>query len=308
MIKHYTLLLTTTCLLAYNSSGQEVLFYEGFDNVEELFNHDWIKINRSNPLGEDTWGQGGYVGQTPASGEAGSYVHNSFMATTDAGVGVISDWLITPPVELMNGDIIGLQALSFVSSVYPDRVEVRISMNGGSDVGSDENSVGDFSTLVFSINPDLTTTGFPSLLDDEGNLLDSWTPFAGVVTGLSGATSCRIAVRYWVTDAGGAGNNSSSIGIDDLSATRGIVGLEEQATIQVGIYPNPAQELVRVDLPQQDGSFTVRILTATGQVALEQQLERSTTLDIRHLSSGVHLLEVRGQGTGAVAHTRLIKQ
>lgn len=88
---------------------------------------------------------------------------------------------------------------------YPDRLEVRTSTNGNSsDVGSTETSVGDFTTLLMSMNPTLTMTDSPN----------SWTQYTLTLSGLAGPTDGRVAFRYYVTDTD---VNADSIGIDTLS-------------------------------------------------------------------------------------------
>ena len=63
--------------------------------------------------------------------------------------------------------------------------------------------------LLLSVNPTLTTTGYPN----------TWTQFSSAISGLSGPTNAAIAFRYFVTDGGPQGANSSYIGIDTLRIT-----------------------------------------------------------------------------------------
>jgi hypothetical protein len=125
--------------------------------------------------------------------------------------GTISNWAILPTMSLNNGD-----TLKFYSRVptgggsFPDRLEVRLSDNGSSsDVGMTAASVGDFDTVLLTINPNLTSTGYP----------DDWTEFTVSLSGLGGPISGRLAFRYFVTDGGGFGDNSNYIGIDDVCVT-----------------------------------------------------------------------------------------
>ena len=74
------------------------------------------------------------------------------------------------------------------------------------NVGSSSSSVGDFSTQLLSVSPALATAGYPS----------AWTKLTATFSGLSGATSGRVAFRYFVPDGGASGSNSDFIGMDDL--------------------------------------------------------------------------------------------
>nr|HQV06453.1 T9SS type A sorting domain-containing protein [Chitinophagaceae bacterium] len=90
---------------------------------------------------------------------------------------------------------------------FADRVEVRLSENGAStSVGATESSVGDYTNLLFTINPTLDPSGYP----------DVWTQYTATVSGLAAPVMGRLAFRYYVTDAGPLGSNSDYIGIDDV--------------------------------------------------------------------------------------------
>jgi hypothetical protein len=69
--------------------------------------------------------------------------------------------------------------------------------------------VGDFSTLLLSVNPNLAT--------GIANYPNTWTQYTATVSGLAGPTSGRFAFRYHVTNGGPNGANSNYIGIDTLS-------------------------------------------------------------------------------------------
>jgi hypothetical protein len=84
--------------------------------------------------------------------------------------------------------------------------------NGGTNVGATNTSVGDFTNLLLTINPTLTTTGYPSV----------WTEYTLTVSGLAAPVPAgRFAFRYFVTNGGPAGANSDYIGIDNVVFTAG---------------------------------------------------------------------------------------
>src|SRR5262249_24998598 len=89
----------------------------------------------------------------------------------------------------------------------PDRLELRLSLNGGStNVGATDLSVGDFSTLLLTINPALALGGFP----------ENWALFSATISGLGGPTNGRFAFRYTVPDTS---INGDYIGIDTVRVT-----------------------------------------------------------------------------------------
>ncbi len=174
---------------------------EGFNNVATLT--DWLQINNSTaPVGTG-WFQGD---RFPAnSGPPNSYIAANFENT--AASGTISNWLLTPVVSLVNGAQFSFFTRTFVGDeLFPDRLELRLSTSGGSvDVGLTPESVGDFTTLLRSINPELGE-------DYPG----SWTQFIVTVGGVSELATGRFGFRYFVTESGPEGVNGDYIGIDDV--------------------------------------------------------------------------------------------
>jgi len=90
---------------------------------------------------------------------------------------------------------------------YPDRLELRLSANGSCDPGSRAQSVGDFTTLLESVNPDLVTGVYPQV----------WTRFSGKLKGLAGVESGCLAFRYFVTNGGPGAQNSDYLGVDTFA-------------------------------------------------------------------------------------------
>ncbi len=177
--------------------------YESFDDITTLTGNGWVMNNLSSPIGTTNWFQGNAFVFAAHSGSNSSYIGANY--NNIAGTGTISNWLLSPALLLANGDVISFYTRS-AGSTYPDRLEVRLSTNGVSaDVGSSATSVGDFTTLLLSVNPDLASGGYPS----------SWTQFTLTLSGLGDAASGRFAFRYYVTN-GGTGANSDYIGIDTV--------------------------------------------------------------------------------------------
>jgi hypothetical protein len=178
---------------------------EGFDTVLPT---NWVTTNNSNPVGRRTWFTGDSWGAFPShSGATSSYIAVNFDST--GNIGTISNWLITPEWSISTGDTLTFYTRTATNSFgeYPDRLQVRLSTNGAStDVGGNESSVGDFSTLLLDINPTLIRGVYPK----------AWAKFTVNVPALPSATTGRFAFRYFVTNAGSSGSNSDYIGIDTV--------------------------------------------------------------------------------------------
>lgn len=170
----------------------------------------WALVNNSNPVGTvATWGQGSSTVFPAFNGAPDAFAFANFNSVAASG-DVISNWLITPQITTINnGDKLAFYTRTTDASAFPDRLEVRLSTAGAStNVGATDLSVGDFTTLLISINPNLDPTpAYP----------DAWTRFEVTISGLAATATGRIGFRYFVEDAGPNGNNSDYIGLDAVT-------------------------------------------------------------------------------------------
>ncbi len=186
--------------LVYTGTG---VFSEGFDDITNL--PGWFFQNNSAPLGLTDWFQGNADVFPAHAGPATSYIGANFNNTS--GVGTISNWLLTPQLNLSNGDTISFWTRTPTGSIWPDRVELRLSLAGAStNVGTLATDVGDFTTLLLSVNPTLVQGGYP----------ETWTQYSATLAGIPAGATGRFAFRYFVTGGGPSGNNSNYIGIDTV--------------------------------------------------------------------------------------------
>jgi hypothetical protein len=197
------------CLLSFGSTFSQAI-NEGFSNVAGLTAAGWNQQNLSTPIGSNpNWVQGDPVNM-PFS--ANSLPANSFISAnfnSVVGAATISNWLITPMLNLNNGDVITFYTRG-TGSIYADNLQVRLSTNGSStNVGASNISVGDFSNLLLEINPTLNAALYPAI----------WTQYTITISGLASPTTGRIAFRYFVPNGGPSGTNSDLIGIDDFVYT-----------------------------------------------------------------------------------------
>lgn len=195
---------------------QSRTFVEEFDTVANLYAKGWVFNNNSKPQGAATWQQGVY-----ASGKLGfdGWPAYSYHASADeyafagyasgTGVATLSSWMITPPIEMRNGDKFSFYTRTYSGSTFPDRLQVRLNpTDETADVGFDSSTVGKFTRLIVDINPGLTTTGYPQ----------TWTKYEFTISGLPNTLlKRRIGFRYYVPNGGTTGANSNAIGIDQFS-------------------------------------------------------------------------------------------
>jgi hypothetical protein len=199
------------------STGTEVCSFgavttslsEDFDDLASLAVDGWLMVNNSALLGSTSWFQGDSAVFAARDGGGNAYIAADRNNAGDGGgADAISNWLITPEVELVDGKALSFASRTIASSTTPDRLQVRMSTNGSSsDVGSTPTSVGDFTTLLLDINPELSIGGYR----------ETWARFNAVVNGVGSPTMGRLAIRYFVSDAGPSGLNSNYIGIDSVA-------------------------------------------------------------------------------------------
>lgn len=213
--------LKNSCLILFsgflgfisNLSAQS--FTEGFETTSTFT--DWYFRNNSDTIASTTlaanWSFADPLTTFSAqAGSANSYLSCNYASSNNITTGAtLSNWLFTPSRTFSNGDVISFYSRITASpTAYPDRLEVRLSTAGsGLNVGTSSSSVGDFTTVLLTINPTLSSTGYPG----------SWTLYTATISGLGAPTTGRVAFRYYVTNGGPAGINSDFIGIDSYSYT-----------------------------------------------------------------------------------------
>ena len=230
-------------------------FTENMDAVGGLASRGWVVQNNSSPLGVQSWGQGSEA-FAAHMGSADSYASVNFESGADFAT--ISNWLIGPEVELVNG-----RSMTFYTRkvdegagpFFPDRLQVRLSMNGAStNVGATATSVGDFTTMLLDINPMYLDNGYPV----------AWTKFNATVSGVpalaeGGIVTGRFAFRYFVEFGGPTGFNSNLIGIDTVEYQSLSNDQDEDGV------PDECVELCAADfVPDPDGDGTVNVSDLLG--------------------------------------------
>ncbi|MCZ4320229.1 choice-of-anchor J domain-containing protein, partial [Aequorivita viscosa] len=190
---------------------QATLLTEDFDDITTLPGAGFTFVNASDVVGSTDWFQGNDAVFPAQSGASTAYIGANFNNTAGS---VINNFMITPVLNLENGDEIIFWTRVPTGSTFPDRLEVRISPDGANVDPTGPADVGSYTELLLEINPSLTVGGYP----------ETWTQFTVAITGLTGATDTRVAFRYWVTNGGPAGSNSDYIGIDTLTIEEGTGG------------------------------------------------------------------------------------
>lgn len=207
------------------ASGAFAQLSEDFDNVAGLVGAGWSSQNLSDTASATSWFQGNTTVFGPQA--TTGYVGANYQLTTGAlGTETISAWLITPILTIQTGGTLTFYTSTVPAPAFPDRLEVRMNTtNTGTNVGASSSSVGDFTTLLTTVNPGLTTSGYPN----------AWTQFTINITGVASPTSGRFAFRYFVPNGGPQGSNSDYIGVDTLRYTPPVPEPATMAALGLGV-------------------------------------------------------------------------
>lgn len=219
MKQNYTFLKCQLVLLLTASVTQaQTQINQSFSPPWSIALNGWANVNNSTPIGTSTWGQGNSVIFPAASGAANAYLGILYLTASQTASANISNFLITPTVSLSNGQIFQFATRTGVGSLYPDRLQLRMSTQGSSTlVGTGANSVGDFTNLLLDINPLYSASNSSVVSNGTVNgYPDTWTVYTTTLTGITGTVTGRFAFRYYVTNAGLNATNGNYIGIDDV--------------------------------------------------------------------------------------------
>ncbi len=273
-------------------TAQTTVYNYGFDSA---FSTDWIMTNQSTspPATPVLWSKASYTtASTPIfgsttgvipNGQAGGGNSFAIVNYTSTNTGTISNWLITPVVNVQDGDVVSIYTRKGTDGTtdYPDRLEVRYSTAATTVVPSTgPTDVGSFTNLGVSVNP---------------NLLDgfvypkTWTQYSFTVTGV-GTTpvAAKFAFRYFVTNAGPSGTNSDIIGIDTFSVTRSTMGTAEVSKSKLSLTPNPATDFITLSGIGKIKSVSVYDMSGKNiRVNIIDNI-----VDVKALNSGTYIINI----------------
>lgn len=177
----------------------------------------WAVRNQSTTIGTNTNCWNLFTAATPWVAHGGAnHTGANFNCTT--GANTISGWLISSQLNsLQNGNDVSFWTRKAATDSFADRLEVRLCLDSApgscglaGSTGATSTDVGNFTTLLLSVNPTLILGVYPV----------TYTQFTVTLAGLpAGLNAGRIAFRYFVTSGGPSGANSDIISIDDVLVT-----------------------------------------------------------------------------------------
>ena len=329
------LLLSLSLLsIAFTQAQQNVYNYGFSTNTADMLTAGWVQLNLSGSASATAlWSVANYAvvasvsTTTPANpfmdadysatgstcpiphdqtGADNSFALVNYASTTTTSTTgkTISNWLFSPVVNLQNGDVvsfytrIGKYSATNTAS-FADNLQVRMSTNGAATVAptSGAATVGDYTNLLVEVNPNLDLTSYPA----------SWTKYSYTVSGLTGPTDCKIAFRYYVTNAGANAANGDIIGIDTFSVDRPTASTESFFKNNLSISPNPTKGMLNITSTNNAVLNNAILTDIDGRVIKNINLNNvaNPMIDLSELNTGVYFLKVTTeQGVGT---TKVIK-
>ena len=202
-----------------NPAPRAIIADEGFDDITTLPGAGWILQNNSDGIGSTEWFQGNDAVFEAFDGATTAYIGANFNGTdggADGASGILSEWLVSPPIDFGTGASVSFYTRTATGSTFPDRLQVRVCPSGAcSNFGAAGEGTGDFTGLALDINAAEAGGGYP----------ETWTQFTVTnADGLPTSGTGRVAFRYYVHNAGPLGANSNFIGIDRVAIESGVQG------------------------------------------------------------------------------------
>ncbi len=297
MKKNYILILFAVLFSGLNAQ----ILSEDFDDFDSLFSrptHPWIMYNFS----QNNFGLGWFEGDSSSfsafNGDSNAYAASNFQIGDDTGSAELSGILITPIVNIKNGDSITFYsrvATNTAGSVtFADRLIIRINtVDAGADsvadMGDGKTFLDKYDSVLVDINPTLSTAPFPA------GMSVVWEKYTVIINKLTGANTrpSRIAFHYYNQDGGFAGSHSNYLGIDAVRITTsgGASSLNKTNTLnKISIYPNPAQNYIAIK--GFSGNVKASILTLDGRLIKSEVISNNGKIDIENLALGFYNLKI----------------
>jgi uncharacterized repeat protein (TIGR01451 family) len=170
-------------------------YTEGFSDHSVLTPAGWIVVNNATSPGDTSWATASSL--QAQAGPTTSLISANYRNAADHAS--TCTWLVLPPFhsELE----MSFWTMSIGDAQYSDRLYV-VRSAGGTNLGHCDDGFGDFTETLLVINQSL-----------GGDYPNAWTRYS--IPG--GTPGQRVALVYFVTDAGVAGSEGNLIGIDTVT-------------------------------------------------------------------------------------------
>ncbi|WP_339848014.1 choice-of-anchor J domain-containing protein [uncultured Dokdonia sp.] len=264
--------LMAALIVAFSMNSQNTLLDEGFDDIATLT--EYTVVNVSDDPNLDIL-QGSTTVFDSFDGDPTAYLGFNFNAT---GGSVIDLYVITPELNLSNGDELTFYTRTATASNFPDRLEIRLDTDASGTAPTSSDN-GSYTELLLEINPTLTIGGYP----------EDWEQQVVTISGLpDGGLVTKVAFRYWVTDGGPLGSNSNYIGIDRLVVDAAL-STEDILSSNLNVFVDSKQ----LKINSSESLTEMKLFNLLGQNVKTVSLEgNSNTVDLSLLPTGLYVSQI----------------
>lgn len=170
----------------------------------------------------------------------------------------------------------------------------------------------------FILDGDSCTSG-EWTFEDDGAVMG----FSSAVSAITGqawhpdSTYCFVAMAFATTPQfihPGCGTEQTMLfsrqspfgSLQAYCITPSTVGIGEQASTGMQLWPNPVSEVLHVRAPAA-GNWQATCFDAEGRAVLQQRMTAEDRIDVRALASGVYVLQLRAEGGAAIRERFIVE-
>ena len=235
-------------------------------NVACIFASDFANglapFTAVNIEGDQVWTTGSYQGTYYA--KMSGYANNTNNAN--------EDWLITP--NLLNGSTNSTYTISFMNAFKFAGNPLQIMYSEDYDGMSDPNEFGWI---------DITS----NFVWDTDESTYVWVTTDYTLVNMQNVHNLYIAFKFTSTDEA-----SSTWEVAEFKIYTGYDAVEENAAVSFNIYPNPANDVIRVNV---ENDAMVEIMDMAGRMVMNMNVVAGeNTINVAELTTGVYFVRMNG--------------
>ncbi|QSE96352.1 lamin tail domain-containing protein [Fulvivirga lutea] len=203
--------------------------------------------------------------------------------------------------------------------VVPGLTISETSLDFGDVFVGEESEVSTYTLIASDLTDDMNVSvpeGFIISLDEnfQGAFIgDATTPLNIPAAAINGVTA-TVYVKFVPTTVGSANgflvHSSTGFESQDLAVsgngTDPTTGLDELGKYGISVYPNPAEQMIRIAIPESFGSGDINLINLTGKVVRKGTIGSMTEMNVSDLNNGIYILQIANEQT-VINHRVVVK-
>ncbi|MEQ8926598.1 MAG: lamin tail domain-containing protein [Fulvivirga sp.] len=192
--------------------------------------------------------------------------------------------------------------------VVPGLTISETSLDFGDVFVGEESEISTYTLIASDLTDDMIVSvpeGFVIALDEGFNTFgNSTTPLNIPATAINGETA-TVYVKFVPTIIGSVSGNlvHSSTGFESQNLAvsgNGVdptTGLDELSQYGIAVYPNPAQDVLLINIPESFGAGEINLLSLTGKIVRSGAIGSISEMNVSNLNNGIYILQVSNADT-----------